>query len=184
MAGGLSARAQRNGSPWSFEADLLWRLRRGWAIAKTPALEEATQLQYSFGYVYDLVQLPMTGAQWLELPLSAQYHWRSFAAELGAAPSLLLFAQGAETRVRSTSLAPDAHTTRRIVRLPNRYFLPAGLGFFAGLQWSVNGRLGLGLRLQYQPTAFLQLPVDHPANPKKPLWLELRVRYFLFNANK
>ncbi len=184
IAGGLSVRAQRKGSPWSFEAEMLWRLRRGWAIAKTPALEEATQLQYSFGYVHDVVQLPMTGAQWLELPLSTQYHWRSFAGELGAAPSLLLFAQGVETRIRSTSLAPDAHTTRRVVRLPNRYFLPAGLGLFAGLQWSVNGRLGLGLRLQYQPATFLQTPVDHPANPKKPLWLDLRARYFLFDANK
>ena len=182
VAGGLTARLQRKGSPWAFNADLLWRWRRGWALPHTPTPTETVQLRYGFGYTLDQIQLEMTGGHWLELPLAVQYRWRNFRPEAGVSPTLTVLAYGKEKRYHQESLAPGTRTASRAVRLSNRYFTQLGLGLFAGLEWAASTQLGLGLRLYYQPGSLLQAPVDQPVPAARPLWGDLRLRWFLFNA--
>lgn len=184
FAAGLTVRLQRKASPWSFNADLLWRWRRGWAYPNESTTATAEQLKYSFGYTLDRIEQTMTGGHWLEMPVYTQFDWRTFQAEAGIAPALLLFAQGKETHTRHSSLdSPDGRSDTRAVRLPNRYFEQFGLGLFAGMGWRASDRLSLALRLHYQPGSLLLAPADQPLPSARPLWVDLRVRLFLFNAN-
>jgi len=178
ISGGLSARFQRKGSAFSWNADLIWRWRQG-GFPDTLDLIDFGQLRYSFGYIRDWPQQQVSGTHWLELPLYAQYRWKAINAELGAMPTLLTAVQGREDRFRQTSLAPDpALSGSKKIRLANRYFTQFSASVFAGAEWQPTNRLGVGLRMHYQPGTLLQSS-DFNIPSRGPLWGELRVRFFI-----
>ena len=178
IGGGLSARFQRKGSAFSWNADLIWRWRQG-GFPDTLDLIDSGQLRYSFGYIREWPQQQVSGTHWLELPVYAQYRWKTISAELGAMPTLLTAVQGREDRFRQTSLAPDpALSGSQKIRLANRYFTQFSASVFAGAEWQPTNRLGVGLRLHYQPGTLLQSS-DFNIPRRGPLWGELRVRFFI-----
>ncbi len=178
IGGGLSARFQRKGSAFSWNADLIWRWRQG-GFPDTLDLMDSGQFRYSFGYIWDWPQQRVSGTHWLELPVYVQYRWKTINAELGAMPTLLTAVQGREDRFRQTSLAPDpALTGSQKIRLANRYFTQFSASVFAGAEWQPTNRLGVGLRLHYQPGTLLQSS-DFSIPRRGPLWGELRVRFFI-----
>lgn len=172
---GLSARLNRRGKPYSFNADLIWRFRPG-ALSDT-TLGTVEQLKYSFGYTLDQTSRRVAGTHWLELPLYLQYHLNVINFEAGLMPSLLLFVQGRQETTRQSSLAPEPivlENTR--TRLENRWFARLHAGAFAGVEWQPTDQLHLGLRMHYQPGRILTGSLDTPIPKRSAVWMDLRVR--------
>lgn len=171
---GLSARLNRRGKPYSFNADLIWRFRPGALSDST--FDTVEQLKYSFGYTLDRTSQRVAGTHWLELPLCLQYHLNVVNFEAGLMPSLMFFVQGRQETTRQSSLAPEPMVLEnQRIRLENRWFARLHAGAFAGVEWQPTDQLHLGLRMHYQPGRILTgSDIDLPK--RSPVWWDLRVR--------
>ncbi len=168
----------RFGSSWALLVAPSWRARNIRTVLDSWEPASAQQLRYSFGFERDEYTLDGLASHWLEIPVGIQWRRGPWKAEAGVAPGFLLGVQGRMTHTHESSLESRS-IDRKMVRLDKSAFYKNYIPVFAGGNYSLTRRLGVGVRMYYLGGDFRR-PTDVDSSPRQTLWVDAGLRWNLF----